>query len=375
MTEIRIQNLPVMMQVNALLPIIENAKRLDVVLYRNMVTGLVGQKVNDETWNLLSKAYADGSLLGTAIDDTPAGHKYAEEFLGFAETQMFDSDSDILEIGCGTGYLASLMTRMNKKVVCIEPSAQNEKDWSARNLDVRVGFFPEVLEPGERFDVVYSCSVLEHFRDVDTHLKDCLKHLKPKGKLLIAIPDCEKYFSLADPSVILHEHISYFTEQSLNNTLVAAGLEVLEISKSAYGSVLFASAIASKKTKTVRIDQFKLDPESFFLRNVQKKLSDLSKLISLKQDEGIQLGIYCPGRAYNVITDCSGIRFFDDDLNLHGKFYPIWSNPIESFQNLIEEPVDEVWIFSSAFGNIIAERIQKAMPYINVKTLDQILIN
>jgi len=77
----------------------------------------------------------------------------------------------------------------------------------------------------------------------------------------------------------------------------------------------------------------------------------------LKEDRG--LGIYCPARVINILPseDECGLRFFDDDTELHNKYYPGFNIQIESFNNLLAHKPKKVLVASHSFGEIIANKL------------------
>jgi len=346
---------------------------VDMRILRDSATGLIRQKLTTDIWNQLREAYVAGSLLGTAIDNTNAGINYAQEFLSFLERQLELNDLEVLEIGCGTGYLASCVSQRTKSVLGIEPGGQHLEVWNSFGVNVQRGFFPDVLNDGQLFDAIYSCSVVEHFPDLETHFKDCMKHLKKNGHVLFSVPDCEDYFRLGDPSVLLHEHLSYFTEKSLRNTLLHFGFNVISIDKSNYGSVLFAHAQVNDSEDSELSMVADSDSESHFIRTVNQARERISSLLKDRIRQGNTIGIYCPARGLNSIPSVSGLRLFDDDDDVHGKFYPTWPVPVESFEDLKNRPVDEIWILSVAFEGQIAQKIRDEFPKIKIFSIAQLL--
>jgi 2-polyprenyl-3-methyl-5-hydroxy-6-metoxy-1,4-benzoquinol methylase len=371
--EVIVKALPLHTDLSTKRPDLDLITCVDMRILRDSATGLIRQKLTTDIWNQLREAYVAGSLLGTAIDNTNAGINYAQEFLSFLERQLELNDLDVLEIGCGTGYLASRVSQRTKSVLGIEPGGQHLEAWNSFGVNVHRGFFPDVLDDGQLFDAIYSCSVVEHFPDLENHFTDCMKHLKKNGHILLSVPDCEDYFRLGDPSVLLHEHFSYFTEKSLRNTLIHLGFDVVSIIKSNYGSVLFAH-VQVNDSKDFELSMVSdSDSESHFIQTVNNTRERVSSLLEDKISQGITVGIYCPGRGLNSIPSVNGLRLFDDDDDIHGKFYPTWPVPVESFEDLKSRPVDEIWILSVAFEGQIAQKIRDEFPTIEIVNIAQLL--
>lgn len=70
--------------------------------------GFIRQVYNDEVEKTLNLAYEYGSELSGLMDEDGIGKKYADDFLEYINRKIVDlNGKEILEIGCGTGYLLS----------------------------------------------------------------------------------------------------------------------------------------------------------------------------------------------------------------------------------------------------------------------------
>lgn len=106
----------------------------------------------------------------------------------------------VLEIGCGTGDLTVLMARSAPKVVAIDLASQQLK-----LAKVRAAQDPAIAEriefirmnaiqlelPDDSFEFAASTSMIEHLHpdDVDIHLKEVCRVLRPGGRYLVWCPN------------------------------------------------------------------------------------------------------------------------------------------------------------------------------------------
>ena len=95
---------------------------------------------------------------------------------------------DILEIGCGNGWLAAKMADIpgaNVTGMDIIPTEINQAERVFRNdnLQFRCGIFEAGMPNGHRFDIIVFAAVLPYFASINDTLKLALNHLNPGGEL------------------------------------------------------------------------------------------------------------------------------------------------------------------------------------------------
>ena len=94
----------------------------------------------------------------------------------------------LLDVGCAHGWFLELMGE-HFDVTGIEPDPNVALEAARAGVDVRSGFFPDVLAGDELFDVIVFNDVLEHIPDVHATLAACRSHLKEGGLLVVNAPD------------------------------------------------------------------------------------------------------------------------------------------------------------------------------------------
>ncbi|HTI67643.1 MAG TPA: class I SAM-dependent methyltransferase [Caulobacteraceae bacterium] len=99
-----------------------------------------------------------------------------------------------LDVGSGPGFLLGHAKAMGFAPQGIEPDANTVAAARSRGAAVRHGFFPDVLEPGERFDVIVFNDVLEHIPDLRAALQACAVHVETGGVLCLNCPDRRGFF-------------------------------------------------------------------------------------------------------------------------------------------------------------------------------------
>jgi len=93
----------------------------------------------------------------------------------------------MLDVGCAHGWFLEA-AKPHFHVTGIEPDARIAAIAVEKGFAVRRGFFPDVLESNERFDVIVFNDVLEHIPDIDSALRACAHHLSPGGWVVVNAP-------------------------------------------------------------------------------------------------------------------------------------------------------------------------------------------
>jgi SAM-dependent methyltransferase len=301
-------------------------------------------------------------MIGTPLGEDGIGRRYAEDFLTFLTGSLPGRvGSRLLEIGCGSGYLLSRLRQQGFEVFGFEPGIQGQMGAAKYGVEIIREAFPgEAMAPKDGFDLIVHYGVLEHMEDPINFLRAQVEWLSEAGLMIFAVPDCQGYIERGDVSMLNHEHWSYFTSQSLRDIAGQAGVEILRIEEAAFGGALYC--IARRGQESIE-EAGEAGLSEAYAERVGQSLAKARAFFDRCMLEGRSLGIMCPGRAINLIQLVmpeNKLRFFDDDRRLHGRFYPPIDVPIESRQALLDEPVDELLIMSSTFGEQLRRELWQA---------------
>ena len=138
--------------------------------------------------------YQSASKIGSVYDDIYTKHSQVwedqgrtQEFLTyFADLAASFSTGDILEIGCGEGFLLSSIR--GSQLAAIDLSSQALRKASARvPLVCCVALAERLPFPGESFHVTLSVGVMEHFLNDREATREIFRVLKPGGHYLTLI--------------------------------------------------------------------------------------------------------------------------------------------------------------------------------------------
>lgn len=138
-----------------------------------------------------------------------------------------DSRTRIIDIGCATGKLLSLLTEKGySEVIGLDPSigcAQAAE--KLYGIKVLVSPISKLGDFEEKFDCMILAGVLEHVLDLRGVLSLLLDHLSDSGIICIQVPDASRFSLWPDAPFqqFSTEHINYFSAISLRNLLESVG--------------------------------------------------------------------------------------------------------------------------------------------------------
>ena len=99
----------------------------------------------------------------------------------------------VLDVGCGTGYGSAIVASHVREVVGIDVS-EEAVAWARTkhqldNLKFMTMPATELSVPDAFFDAACSIQVIEHIEDVELHLSEVVRVLKPDGRFMVATPN------------------------------------------------------------------------------------------------------------------------------------------------------------------------------------------
>ena len=140
--------------------------------------------INDLTiYNTWSPQWWDGSArwLRTLHNMVPARLKYFDNSVSTWDGQ------DVLDLGCGGGFMAEALARRGADVIAIDPAtnalAAARSHAASQGLDIeyRYGIGEDLNIPSSSIDIVVCVDVLEHVNSLPATLAEVGRVLRPGG--------------------------------------------------------------------------------------------------------------------------------------------------------------------------------------------------
>lgn len=117
---------------------------------------------------------------------TPTRMRYLKSVIGEVKGKT------ILDIGCGGGLTSVPLSRLGAKVTGIDADKQAisvaKQHSKEQNLDINFihGAAENLVEEGQKFDVVMALEVIEHVDNPDLFVKLCSQLVKPNGIIIFS---------------------------------------------------------------------------------------------------------------------------------------------------------------------------------------------
>ncbi|MBT8245430.1 MAG: class I SAM-dependent methyltransferase [Winogradskyella sp.] len=128
---------------------------------------------------------------------------------------------NLLDVGCGTGDFLKIAKENNWNVSGIEPNADARKTANTKTNN-SVFDTSKLLEfEPNSFDVITLWHVLEHLPNLEEHIEIFNRLLKPKGHLVIAVPNYKsydaKYYKSSWAAYDVPRHLWHFSQDGIKN--------------------------------------------------------------------------------------------------------------------------------------------------------------
>ena len=340
------------------------------------LNGVISAARTSELLRSLTKVYSLDYNIGYIQEDYDIAQPFTEDFRKFLfkYSRTLKSEANVLEIGCGGAILLKELMEHGFNVVGIDPSPTAFRAARKYGFKLIQSFF-RANDFSNKFDLIFHSDVLEHAFDPHEFIAEQRAILNKNGIIVISVPDATESLTYGDISMAMHQHLQYFSIDSLKNLMIESGFEILEIRPAGYGGSLYCAAqLMDESSEKIRFKS--LDSENQ-LPNFQESVNKFSQLLSKLEGE---IGFYVPLRAMpylcaaGVDMKSCNYRFFDDTEHWHGKHFDGTAIPIENFQDIVENPPNTIVIVSLTFEKQIKDRLTKEFgDQITVVTLREVL--
>lgn len=251
-------------------------------------------------------------------------------FTNYADylAQSLPNGAKILEFGCNDGVLLAQLLDRGFYCVGVDASDNVASLARAKGLEVYTGFLtPEfVREKGLKcdFDLITCSNVFAHINDIELTMSAIKLLLKQGGLFNVEVHDGNVLAGDSQFDTIYHEHLTYFTEDTLRDCLARHGFRFVECQRTPMhgGSLRFSARytgesamLTSERKGCVRINA------ANFANTIARCREDI---LSLYELYGPIDGYGAAGRA-QMFINMSGTasyfaRVYDDSPLRQGRY-------------------------------------------------------
>jgi 2-polyprenyl-3-methyl-5-hydroxy-6-metoxy-1,4-benzoquinol methylase len=141
----------------------------------------------------------------------------------------------VLDIGCGVGDFLHTAEMHGWECTGVEPSEDAKVIAQKRMNGIIIS--SEDLEniPEGYFDLITMWHVLEHVDDLKWQVEQLRRLVKPKGRVVIALPNYKsydgQYYKELWAAYDVPRHLNHFNKTTLTNIFKASGMELVKMDK------------------------------------------------------------------------------------------------------------------------------------------------
>ena len=323
------------------------------------------QQVNLIDEDIMNRVYnADYYNLSSPVS-TGMGTKEINNFYSFFSSNTLNKGK-LLEIACFDGYLLKIFQTEGWDVFGCDPSPITVTAGKLIGEEkINNEFFYKGLYPPNSFDVIIFRNLLEHVYDLHGFLSSISYNLKYGGSIFIDVPNIKEYVKYGGLCSFFHQHISYFSLQTLTLLLTKHGYSV---ERSYEGNPnLFIQALKGEtnshnqfqtKNETIGIDpKILMEKQTALWMEISKYFNESrNKRIALFGASAMATYIVC---FLNTEQLNKIVYIFDNDVDKHQKELfnckVIISNP----ENIDKCDFDSLLITTNLFSNEICQQLNQ----------------
>jgi SAM-dependent methyltransferase len=182
------------------------------------------------------------------------------------QVAMLDAGSpDVLELGCAPGGILGELHRWF-------PEARlHGLDYAPQGLAATERFFARLgipatlhcgdlrqFDPGRKYDVVYSCGLVEHFTDPVPVLRHHARLCRPGGRVVVTVPNYsgplqEWLMGRLDPEMLRTHNLEVMNPTRLRDLLQEAGLTNVVAGQFGLGKFCTKCSVRNWRTHSLRL--------------------------------------------------------------------------------------------------------------------------
>ena len=296
-----------------------------------------------------------------------------------------DLSLNVLEVGAGSGALATIFVESKNRVTVVEPEPTLDIN-RLEQLGIRViqDVWPTSQILAEKFDLILCVQVLEHTERPREFLLEIANRINDNGRIYLEVPSGDWVKMHGSAADVHYPHWNYFTETMIQKLVSECNLKILKRCELVNGRDIgyILQHIANKSDYS-----FQVPLQAFDLGKLKESLEIANSQIS-EWNRTLSYAFYGTNSqsqaAFGFLQDCHPKFILDDTPSYRGSFvyssqfrFPIFEPSLDHLKE-IDVVVIAVYIHDEAiakkirgmgFGGEIYSLRPPSDPSIKVKSL------
>ena len=297
----------------------------------------------------------------SSVSGTASTH--FEQLACLLKREILPDNGFLVEMGCNDGALLGPLQKMGVRVLGVDPARNVAEIARERGIEVVAEYFSEdvarqIVEEKGKADVISASNVFAHIDDLSEVMKGVRALLSDNGTFVIETRYIVDLLDGMQFDTIYHEHLSYYSVNSLMSFFHRWGLEIVRVDRiPMHGGAIrvFVQRECGRLPNLDEIlsleDRMGIDrPYTYiqFGERVEKYKKELRQVVAEREAKGKTLcGYGASGRAAILLNYCGidSMQYIVDESPLRaGKCMPGIHTPIYFPAHFRAHPTDDCMI-------------------------------
>jgi len=280
----------------------------------------------------------------------------------------------ILDLSSARGhFVKKVLTEIEHiEITCLEPDVYMTQDYSSiRQLKI-IHSSQDLDMESQKFDLIYSCHSLEHYRDPLKNLRLMTNHLGVDGSIYLEVPNAEAMTSrFVVEEFFYDQHKSYFYESVLTRAVESVGLKICNSLTDSSAIRLILKKNDRQQTGIQSGDNLSKIVRSHVENYAEKLRENRMRLPSIVSNWNLDtqnksLGIVGCGRMLDALVTYGGLKV-EDKTQLYDSIlskidYFRRGNQVMPLSSIADNRPDQVVIAANSSANELTKRVQELSP-------------
>lgn len=224
----------------------------------------------------------------------------------------------------------------------------------------------------QKFDLIYSCHSLEHYRDPLKNLRLMISHLSVDGSIYLEVPNAEAMTSrFVVEEFFYDQHKSYFYESVLTKAVESVGLKICNSQTDSSAIRLILKRNDRQQTSIKSGDNLSTIVRSNVENYAEKLRENRMRLPSIVSNWNLDtqnksLGIVGCGRMLDALVTYGGLKV-EDKTQLYDSIlskidYFRRGNQVMALSSIADNRPNQVVIAANSSANELTKRVQELSP-------------